>query len=307
LESIFAKAKVCLTATPNANEPCLSLEPDLTEIMEKSRDYNELLQAWKGWHDATGPKMRHIFAQTVELQNKAAVQNDYTDLSEEWIDDFEDENFEQNAQDLFERIKPLYDQVHTYVRNKLEVVYGSNYPLDHDAKLIPAHLLGNMWAQQWDSIFDLIKPFQDAIEPNLTQSLIQKKYTPLKMFKEAESFFRSLNLYNMTPAFWRNSVITKPKDRDMVCHASASDFFNQFDYRIKMCTVLTDDNFVTIHHEMGHVEYYMAYSQQPAVFRTGANSAFLEAIGDTIALSVLTPKHFKEIGIIEDDTLSYGS
>lgn len=142
LESIYATAKVCRNKT-NGEEECLELEPGLTSVMQNSRNYSELTWAWKGWHDASGKKMRSIFAQTVEIQNKAARDNNYTDLSDYWIDDFEDPNFEANAADLFAKIKPLYQQVHTYVRHKLDQVYGSNYPKWHDPNLIPAHLLGS--------------------------------------------------------------------------------------------------------------------------------------------------------------------
>jgi hypothetical protein len=138
LESIYARAKVCR----NESGECLELEPGLTDLMQNSRDYDELVWAWKGWHDASGKKMRSIFAETVKIQNKAARDNNYTDLSEYWIDDFEDDEFEKNAADLFERIKPLYQQVHMYVGKKLQNLYGNKYPTWHDPQLIPAHLLG---------------------------------------------------------------------------------------------------------------------------------------------------------------------
>jgi peptidyl-dipeptidase A len=286
---------------------CLSLEPDITNIMFKSRDPNLLLAVWKGWHDATGPSMRHIFTQTVEIQNKAAAQSGYSDLSQQWIEELEDEHLEAKAQALLDQIKPLYDELHAYVRGKLEKFYGQSYPRDHDPRLIPAHLLGNMWAQSWTGIYDLVKPFPQAAEPNLVQALKDKNYTAKKIFKDAEGFFTSLGLFPMTPEFWLNSVITKPNDRDIVCHASAWDMSNGYDFRIKMCTDITETDYVTVHHEMGHIEYYMAYSNQPAIFQSGANSAFHEAIGDTVALSVHAPRHFKEIGLTTDDTLSYGN
>ena len=146
LESIYATAKVCRNKTTpegQTTEECLELEPGLTYVMQNSHNYSELLWAWKGWHDASGKKMRSTFAETVVIQNKAARDNNYTDLSEYWIDDFEDPNFEAIAADLFEKIKPLYQQVHMYVKNKLDAFYGSNYPKWHDPSLIPAHLLGS--------------------------------------------------------------------------------------------------------------------------------------------------------------------
>lgn len=73
-----------------------------------------------------------------------------------------------------------------------------------------------------------------------------------------------------------------------------------------MCTSVNAEDFYKVHHEMGHVEYFMSYKDQPTVFRTGAHSAFHEAIGDTIALSVFTRKHMKQLGFIDDETMSYG-
>lgn len=163
-----------------------------------------------------------------------------------------------------------------------------------------------MWAQTWDNIYTLVEPFPDVKSLNLTDVLLKKSYTPIKIFKQAEDFFESLGLYKMTPTFWKYSMIEKPLGRNAQCHASATDLFNGFDFRIKMCTSVDDDNFYTVHHEMGHIEYYMAYRDQPAIFKSGANSAFHEAIGDTVSLSVQSPKHLKQVNIIEDDSISYG-
>jgi peptidyl-dipeptidase A len=185
LESIYAVAKVCEPDGIN----CASLDPELTAIMKSSRDYDRILWAWKGWHDATGPKMRHTYTKIVEIQNKGAVFSNYKDLSENWIEDFQDKNFEVMIDGLFNEIKPLYEQIHAYARRKLAGLYGSKYPANHDPKLIPAHLLGNMWAQSWDNIYDLLVPFPDAKEANLTKVLIEKKYTPIKIFEVAFLFF----------------------------------------------------------------------------------------------------------------------
>ena len=164
-----------------------------------------------------------------------------------------------------------------------------------------------MWAQSWDNIFEIVAPYPKEEKINFTKFLVENEYTPFEMFKRAEEFFISLDLNEMTPKFWKYSQIVKPVNRSFQCHASATDFFTGDDFRIKMCTSVDEENFHTIHHEMGHIEYYMAYKDQPALFRGGANSAFHEAIGDTIALSVQTPKHFKEINIIDDDTMTKGN
>ncbi|RNA19074.1 angiotensin-converting enzyme [Brachionus plicatilis] len=300
LEYIYANSKVC----KNETDECLSLEPELDEVMRESRDYDKLLWAWKGWRDATGPKMRQIFAQLVDMRNKAARENGYKDLSEKWIEDFEDEHFESNYDSLYEQIRPLYEQLHSYVRRKLKNFYGSKYPQNLNPNLIPAHLLGNMWAQSWDNIFDLVVPYPNVNQLNLTKILKEKNYTIKNIFEQSEQFFKSLGLFKMTKSFWSKSLFEKPSDRTVQCHPAAFDFYNGYDFRIKMCTSVNEDYFYIAHHEMGHIQYYMAYKNQPFMFRAGANSAFHEAIGDTISLSVQTIKHLNKINLIDFESLS---
>jgi peptidyl-dipeptidase A len=177
LQSIYAQAKVC------QNSSCISFDPDITDIFAHSRDYDQLLDIWKGWHDSTGPKMRKMYAQIVELENKAARETGYTDLSQFWMEDFEDDDFENTYDNLFEKVKPIYDQLHLYVRNKLRKVYGSKYPKNHDENLIPAHLLGQMWAQQWNNILDLVLPYPNEKQVDVTSLLIKNNYTVNKLFK----------------------------------------------------------------------------------------------------------------------------
>jgi peptidyl-dipeptidase A len=160
----------------------MSLDPEITGLLKSSRDYDKILFAWKGWHDATGPKMRSIYTRIVDIYNRGAVNSNYKDLSERWIEDFEDPDFEAIMDDLFEQIKPLYEQLHAYTRRKLAQLYANKYPTSHNPKLIPAHLLGNMWAQSWDNIYDLVVPYPNAEQTNLTKILIEKEYTPTKMF-----------------------------------------------------------------------------------------------------------------------------
>jgi peptidyl-dipeptidase A len=177
LQSIYAQAKVC------ENSSCLSFDPEITEIFANSRDYDQLLNIWRGWHDSTGPKMRKMYAQLIELENRAARDNGYTDLSQSWMEDFEEDNFENTYDNLFKKIKPIYDQLHLYVKNKLKKVYGSKYPKNHDENLIPAHLLGQMWAQQWNNILGLVLPYPKEKQVDVTSLLIKNNYTVNKLFK----------------------------------------------------------------------------------------------------------------------------
>jgi peptidyl-dipeptidase A len=162
-----------------------------------------------------------------------------------------------------------------------------------------------MWAQEWTNIFDILIPYPNAASTNLTKILLEKNFTPIGIHKQAEEFFVSIGLYPMTDEFWNNSMLVKPNDRDVLCHAAAFTISDPLDYRVKMCTSVSDNDLLVSHHEMGHIEYYMAYKDQPTIFRNGANSGFHEAIGDAIALSVDTNKHLKAIGLIEKDDSDY--
>jgi peptidyl-dipeptidase A len=190
--------------------------------------------------------------------------------------------FENTIDKILETIMPLYKQLHAYVRGRLCSIYPNRFDCDRS---IPAHLLGNMWAQVWQERFDDLIPYPDAPLVNITQVLHDKKYSIEDMYITAEDFFTSIDLYPMTPKFWARSLFEKPADRDVVCQAAAADFKYHNDFRVRICTQIDDAYFYTIHHEMGHVEYYMSYGKkQPYVYQTGANSAFHEAIGDTIGM-----------------------
>lgn len=164
-----------------------------------------------------------------------------------------------------------------------------------------------MSGQTWNDIYDLVAPYPNVSLFNLTKNLIKRNYTVERIFQQSENFFTSIGLYKMTKSFWNNSMFVKPLNREVQCHASAFDFYNGFDYRIKMCTTINEENFYSVHHEMGHIEYFMAYKDQPLIFKFGANSAFHEALGDTIALSVQTSKHLNLIELSDYALMSKGN
>lgn len=285
----------------------LSMEPDLAAIMAHSRDPQKLLNAWKGWRDVTGPKLREKYSDYVRLLNIGASDNGYADYSQAWMEDQFDqtENLEETAENLWQEVKPLYEQLHAYVRRKLYNYYKEKFPqadVISEFGAIPAHLLGNMWAQEWANIYDIVKPYPEVDEPNYDMEMEKQKYNVDRLFSMAEEFYTSIGLFEMTDKFKQYSMFVRPppeEKREVVCHASAEDFYTKDDFRIKMCTVVNIEDFKTIHHEMGHIEYFMAYENQPTVYRNGANSAFHEAVGDTIALSVMSRKHLETIGLLK--------
>ncbi|PKG77684.1 peptidyl-dipeptidase [Shewanella sp. Actino-trap-3] len=291
LNGLYGKGKYCF-----ADGRCLT-QPELSNIMAESKDPALLLEAWKGWREIAKP-MRPLFEREVELANQGASDLGYTDLSELWRSqyDMEPEAFSAELDRLWAQIKPLYDSLHCYVRGELNQQYGDD--VAPKTGPIPAHLLGNMWAQQWGTIYNSVAPKDADPGYNVTELLAQNGYDEIKMVKQAEGFFTSLGFGALPETFWTRSMFVQPQDRDVVCHASAWDLDNLDDIRIKMCIQKNAEDFSVIHHELGHNFYQRAYKNQPFIFKNSANDGFHEAIGDTIALSI-TPKYLQKIGLLE--------
>lgn len=269
----------------------------MTAKMATSRDYDELLEMWQGWRTIS-PAMKPLYVRQAQLGNEGAQGLGYSDLGAMWRSNYDmpADEFAKELDRLWGQVKPLYDDLHCYVRSELGETYGvDKVPQD---KPIPAHLLGNMWAQSWGNIYDLVAPENADPGYDVTQQLAAHNYDEIKMVKGAENFFTSLGFEALPETFWQRSLFTKPADRDVVCHASAWDLDAKDDIRIKMCIQKTGEEFNVIHHELGHNFYQRAYKNQPVYFQNSANDGFHEAIGDTIALSV-TPKYLKEIGLID--------
>src|ERR1700735_2454706 len=293
LQSDYGKGKWC---PDGAQARCLSLN-DLENIMANSRDPVELQRAWIGWH-AIAPPMRERYSRMVELANEGAREVGFSDVGAMWRSNYDMPPgvFSAEMDRLWEQVRPLYVSLHAYVRTQLLKKYGPNViPADGD---IPAHLLGNMWAQDWANIYPLVAPANADPGYDLTQILKAKQIDPLGMVHYGERFFMSLGFAALPQTFWQRSMFVKPQDRDVVCHASAWDIDYVDDLRIKMCIEQKGEDFSTIHHELGHNFYQRAYDTPPPLFRNSANDGFHEAIGDTIALSV-TPEYLKQIGLLE--------
>ena len=269
----------------------------MTAKMASSRNYDELLEMWQGWRTIS-PDMKPLYIRQAELANEGAQGLGYADLGAMWRSNYDmsADEFAKEVDRLWGQAKPLYDDLHCYVRTELGKTYGEDkVPQDQP---IPAHLLGNMWAQSWGNIYDVVAPENADPGYDLTKQLAANNYDEIKMVKGAETFFTSLGFEALPETFWQRSLFTKPADRDVVCHASAWDLDAKDDIRIKMCIQKTGEDFSVIHHELGHNFYQRAYQNQPVYYQNSANDGFHEAIGDTIALSV-TPKYLKEIGLID--------
>jgi peptidyl-dipeptidase A len=290
MEGTYGKGRYC----PAGKTACLDLE-QLSEILRSSTDPNALRDAWEGWQKISIP-MREPFQKYVALANKGARELGFADTGAMWRAkyDMPPDAFAAEVDRLWEQVKPLYLSLHAYVRSKLREKYGDLVPPNGP---IPAHLLGNMWAQEWENVYPLVAPKNADAGYDLTAILKQRKTETRQMVRYGESFFTSLGFEPLPPTFWERSLFVKPQDHDVVCHASAWDVDAKDDLRIKMCIEINGEDFVTIHHELGHNFYQRAYKDQPFLFRDSANDGFHEAIGDTIALSV-TPEYLVKIGLL---------
>ena len=291
MEGTYGKGKYC----PGGPGSCKDLE-QLSKIIAESRDPKVLQDAWTGWHAIARP-IRKDFARYVELANKGARQLGFKDNGAMWRAkyDMSPDDFARELDRLWDQVKPLYLSLHAYVRNRLHEKYGDAVPA---TGAIPANLLGNMWAQEWDNVYPLIAPPNSDPGYDLTD-LLKKRNTDWKqMVKYGEGFFTSLGFAPLPATFWERSLFLRPADRDVVCHASAWDVDNFADVRLKVCLQVNGEDFLTVHHELGHNFYQLAYRNQPPSFRDSANDGFHEAVGDTIALSI-TPEYLVKLGLLD--------
>lgn len=293
MESTYGKGRYCPSGE---GAKCLDLN-DLSRILASSRNPEELLEAWRGWRTIS-PPMRPRYQRFFTLANEGARELGFTDLGALWRSgyDMSPEEFSAEVERLWQQLRPLYEALHAHVRASLAKHYGTK--LVPEDGLIPAHLLGNMWSQSWLNIYPLVAPPSGDPGFDLTELLKAKKVDEREMVRYGERFFLSLGFEALPPTFWERSLFTKPADRDVVCHASAWDIDAEADLRIKMCIEVNEEDFSTIHHELGHNFYQRAYRHQPPFFRNSANDGFHEAVGDTVALSI-TPDYLQQIGLLE--------
>ncbi|XP_077374818.1 angiotensin-converting enzyme 2 isoform X2 [Festucalex cinctus] len=305
MSTIYSTATVCMMDDPLN---CQTLEPGLERVMATSRNYSELLHVWEGWRREVGKRMRPLYEDYVLLKNEAAKLNGFEDYGAYWRYNYETigeespydytrDQLMEDVRSIYKQILPLYKELHAYVRDKLIKVHPGH--IDEQGPL-PAHLLGDMWGRFWTNLYPLSMPYQGEID--VSKTMVEKGWTERRLFEEAEKFFMSVGLSKMFDNFWTNSMLVKPEDgRKVVCHPTAWDMGNRKDFRIKMCTKVNMENFLTVHHEIGHNQYQMAYRNLPYLLRDGANEGFHEAVGEIMSLSAATPRHLQALGLLPSD------
>jgi peptidyl-dipeptidase A len=295
LEGTYGRGKYCPGGDQASADSCLDIE-EITEILATNREPARLKEAWEGWHAISIP-MRDEYRRFVELSNTGAKSLGQADTGAMWRGNYDmpPDAFAKELDRLWDQLRPLYVSLHAYVRARLHDKYGSIVP---EKGPIPAHLLGNLWQQDWSNIYDIVEPTNAPGAYSLTENLKDRKIDALGMVRIGEGFFTSLGFAPLPKTFWERSLFVKPRDREVVCHASAWNVNMVDDLRIKMCIDVNAEDFTTIHHELGHNFYQRAYNELPLVLREGANDGFHEAVGDTLALSV-TPEYLVKIGLLD--------
>jgi peptidyl-dipeptidase A len=295
LSSLYGKGEYC---PEGAGADCLDLG-QLSRIMATQGDPDALLDAWRGWRTVS-PPMREKYEELVRLANAGAQELGFADTGAMWRSgyDMPADEFAAEVERLWEQVRPLYEALHCHVRAVLTETYGEE--VVPPGEPIPAHLLGNMWAQDWTHLFELVAPEESDPGFDLTELLVAAEVDSVEMVRIGERFFTSLGFEPLPPTFWSRSLFSQPADREVVCHASAWDIDWVDDLRIKMCIEVTAEDFVTVHHELGHNFYQRAYGDLDPLYRNSANDGFHEGLGDTIALSI-TPAYLRRIGLLEQD------
>ncbi|MES1255176.1 MAG: M2 family metallopeptidase [Acidobacteriota bacterium] len=293
LEAAYGQGKWC--PDPSKADSCLNIDA-AARVLATARDPERLRQTWEGWQTIAAP-MRKDYTRFVTLANQGARELGFADTGAMWRSkyDMPPEEFTKEVDRLWGQVRPLYLKLHAYVRFKLREKYGDVVPVTGP---IPAYLLGNLWAQDWGHIYSLVAPPHGDAGTAVADALKRHKLTPVELVRFGEGFYTSLGFNPLPATFWQRSLFVRPRDRDVVCHASAWDVDLDTDLRIKMCIEGTDEDFSTIHHELGHSFYQRAYRTQPVLFRDSAHDGFHEAVGDTIALSV-TPDYLVKIGLLD--------
>ncbi|KFD65854.1 hypothetical protein M514_07059, partial [Trichuris suis] len=296
---IFADGAVC---EPTRPPPCtMSLEPDLARIMATSTDINQLYYVWLAWRNAVGPQMRPEYMALVSVLNEVARLNGFNHGGEIWQSTYgEGTDLMGMLEKLYDEVRPMYDQLHAYVRSQLRRQYPS---FIHKDGPIPAHLLGDMSGSNWINLYDKTVPFANTKPLDITSHLQRQNFTVDKMVRTAESFYTSLGFDKLPENFWKNSIFVRPMDRDLVCFPTAFDFKNGQDFRLKLCLKVNHNDFLLVHQEMANTFYQISFKSQPIAFREAVNPAMRNALASALALSINTEAFYKNTGIASDVTI----
>lgn len=318
LEGGYVAAAACQGRAPSCR-PLSKLE----QVLAGERDYPAQLQAWREWLTAVAP-LHAPFRAAVELANAGARRHGQPDLGALWRSRYEQPpaKLQARVEALWRQLAPLYRQLQCYAGHRLRAEYGDRGTLE--GGLLPAHLLGDPWQQDWTNVWDLLVPYPQAASPDVTDALqrradrlrrtalaqagngsLQARFLAARageraaaraLVADAEGFYTGLGLPPLPERFWQYSRFLRPLEAPASCAASTWNLDLAGDVRVQLCLGQTEGDFLTAAHELGHAHYERAYRDLPAWLQDGANDAFHEAVGD-IAMLAMTPRWLHSAGL----------
>ncbi len=269
---------------------------EVRHAMETTRDPEALLHLWHEWH-AVGHDLEDDYARYVALSRQGAQSLGFHDVGELWrsVYDMSPTEMAADTERLWAEIRPLYAALHCHTRAALSKAYGAG--VQAPAGPIRIELTRNPMGMYWVGAYDLLATGLPTPGYDLDHLLESHPSSGEALAHYADRFWTSTGLPAMPASFWTRSLFDKPSDRTVACSGSAAIVGDPTDVRLKMCVGNNALDFSTVHHEVGHAVYALAYQEQPYLFRGAANDAFHEAVADLGALSI-TPAYLQAIGII---------
>ena len=253
---------------------------DMDEILRTSSDPDERLAVWTASKEV-GKDLKSGLADLKELRNKTVQALGYDDYFAYQVSDYGMSTAEMMAlnQRLVSELLPLYRELHTYARYELAKRYGVKEVPD----MLPAHWLPNRWGQDWNAMVNV-----EGVDLDGALSDKPREW----LMEQGERFYKSLGFGPLPASYWeKSSLYPLPEDAGYKKnnHASAWHMDLQEDVRCLMSIVPNRDMYETVHHELGHIYYFMAYTNPnvPPLLREGANRAYHEGIGSLMGLAAM--------------------
>ncbi len=260
----------------------------IDDILRKSRDLGERQRVWIASKEIGRP-LKPGLIELRDLRNQVAKEMGYSSYFALQVADYGMTVPEMMAllDSTLETTRPLFDQLHCWAKNTLATRYKKAPP-----KMIPAHWIGNRWAQDWPGLIE-----EASLDP------LFKGSSPETIVKSAENFYVSLGFPRLPDSFWKKSdlyPVPAGSARKKNSHASAWHIDHAADVRSLMSVEPDEQWFATAHHELGHIYYYISYSTPavPMLLREGANRAFHEAVGELAKLASQQTPYLIKVGVM---------
>ncbi len=265
---------------------------DIDDMLKKETDINKRLVAWESSKEI-GKSLKPGLVNLRDLRNKTVQALGYHDYFTYQVSDYgmKSDEMMQTMDRLMEELRPLYRELHTWMRYEMAKKYGVSTVPDY----LPAHWLPNRWGQDWSSAVNV---------EGINLDSILKTKSPEWIVKEGEKLYTSLGFPALPQTFWQKSSLYPYRADSSVKknnHASAWHMDLNNDVRSLMSVEANSEWFETANHELGHIYYYLTYTNKevPPLLRGGANRAYHEAIGTMMGLAAMQKPYLAGRGLID--------